>query len=102
MAIDNLSRPVFGIRPRTTSPEWATALERLGSSSELDLKTKALCYLSALAAAKMPNEVSFHVDKARALGATRDEVIGAVFVGLSATVDPIVDEAVAVPAASES
>lgn len=78
------------------------ALDRLGSSGELDLKTKALCYLSALAAARMPGEVSFRAEKARALGATRDEVIGAIFVGLRATVDGGVERPAPLPGAVES
>lgn len=101
MASDNLALRTFDVPPRKKSPEWATALDRLGSPSALDLKTKALCYLSALAAARMPNEVSFRVEKARALGATRDEVIGAVLVGLRATIDTLVDEPATAPAALE-
>jgi alkylhydroperoxidase/carboxymuconolactone decarboxylase family protein YurZ len=63
---------------------WMDAVRRLGAASALDDKTAALAYLSVLAATRLTSGVPFHVSEARALGATRDEVISAVLVGLPA------------------
>jgi alkylhydroperoxidase/carboxymuconolactone decarboxylase family protein YurZ len=82
--------PTTGIM--TTAPEWAEAIVELGSASALDLKTRALCYLSALAAARLPSEVPFRATRARNLGATREEVISAILVGLRAIGHPAIDE----------
>lgn len=77
----------------TGEPErWRESSDTRGNPSELDLKTKALCYLSALAAARLPNEVPFRAARARALGATRDELLGAILVGLRAVGRSDVDE----------
>jgi alkylhydroperoxidase/carboxymuconolactone decarboxylase family protein YurZ len=76
----------------TTTSEWAEASVALGSAGVLDLKTKALCYLSALAAARLPSEVPFRAARARALGATREEVISAILVGLRAIGHPAIEE----------
>jgi len=83
MSHQNLTQ-TFTTEVTTTSEQWLESVDGLSHGSELDLKTKALCYLSALAAARRPNEVPFRAARARALGATRDEVIGAVLVGLRA------------------
>ena len=82
--------------------EWAEALVKLGSAGVLDLKTKALCYLSALAAARLPNDVPFRAARARALGATREEVISAIFVGLRATGHPAIEEPFPAPEVFDS
>jgi len=66
------------------SAAWMQAVERLGEASALDDKTAALAYLAVLAATRLTSGVPFHARHARALGATRDEVISAVLVGLPA------------------
>jgi len=63
---------------------WMDAVQRLGSASALDDKTEALAYLAVLAAARLTSGVPFHARHARSLGATRDEVISAILVGLPA------------------
>jgi alkylhydroperoxidase/carboxymuconolactone decarboxylase family protein YurZ len=66
------------------SGAWMEAVERLGAASALDDKTAALAYLAVLAATRLTSGVPFHARHARSLGATRDEVISAVLVGLPA------------------
>jgi len=61
---------------------WATATASLAAASALDTKTHALAYLAVLAALRMESGVPFHVQQAKAAGASRDEVISAVLVGL--------------------
>lgn len=63
---------------------WMTAVRGLGEASALDAKTRALAYLAVLAALRLESGVPFHVAQAREAGASRDEVISAVLVGLPA------------------
>jgi alkylhydroperoxidase/carboxymuconolactone decarboxylase family protein YurZ len=60
------------------------AVRALGDASALDAKTQALAYLAVLAALRLEGGVPFHVTHAKELGASREEVISAVLVGLPA------------------
>jgi alkylhydroperoxidase/carboxymuconolactone decarboxylase family protein YurZ len=75
----------------THSGAWMQGVENLGQASRLDQKTGALCYLSVLAAARLVSGVPFHAARARALGATREEVVSAVLVGLPAVGNAVVE-----------
>lgn len=63
---------------------WMGAVEGLSKASALDPKTKALTYLGVLAAQGLTSGVPFHVTQALGAGATRDEIISAILVGLPA------------------
>ena len=63
---------------------WITAVQALGEASSLDRKTSALAYLAVLAALRLDSGVPFHVKLAKQAGASRDEVISALLVGLPA------------------
>ena len=63
---------------------WMGAVQGLGAASALDEKTETLAYLAVLAALRLESGVPFHVTHAKQAGASRDEVIGAVLVGLPA------------------
>ena len=63
---------------------WMTAIQSLGEASALDKKTGALAYLAVLAALRLESGVALHVKLARDAGASRDEVISALLVGLPA------------------
>jgi alkylhydroperoxidase/carboxymuconolactone decarboxylase family protein YurZ len=63
---------------------WGTAVRSLGHASALDAKTGALAYLAVLAALNRPSGVVFHARAAKQAGASRDEVISAILVGLPA------------------
>jgi alkylhydroperoxidase/carboxymuconolactone decarboxylase family protein YurZ len=54
----------------------------LDEASALDPKTQALAYLSVLAVLRLETGIPFHVARAKALGASRGEVISAVLLGL--------------------
>ena len=73
----------------TEAPEqaqaWSTLVQDLGKASALDEKTAALAYLAVLAVLKLESGIPFHVQAAKKAGATRDEVISAVLIGLPAT-----------------
>lgn len=66
------------------SGAWMTAVRALGDASALDAKTSALAYLAVLAALRLESGVPFHVKLAKDAGASRDEVISALLVGLPA------------------
>jgi alkylhydroperoxidase/carboxymuconolactone decarboxylase family protein YurZ len=63
---------------------WSGAVQGLAAASALDAKTSALAYLAVLAATRLESGVPFHVVQAKKAGATRDEVISAILIGLPA------------------
>lgn len=63
---------------------WGGMVQGLAGASSLDGKTSALAYLSVLAALRMESGIPFHVQAAKQQGATREEVISAILVGLPA------------------
>lgn len=63
---------------------WMGAVQGLEHACALDKKTAGLAYLAVLAALRMESGVAFHVRLAKAAGASRDEVISAVLLGLPA------------------
>jgi alkylhydroperoxidase/carboxymuconolactone decarboxylase family protein YurZ len=60
-------------------------------SSSLDKKTHELAYIAVLAATKVMGGLVYHVQSAKNLGASRDEVKSAVLVGLPAVGLTIID-----------
>ena len=58
------------------------ATRALDEASALDTKTRDLAYPQVLAALRLESGIAFHVQQAKAHGATRDEVISAVLLGL--------------------
>ncbi len=66
------------------SKAWMEMVQKLDKANALEAKTKTLAYIGVLAAVGMISGVPFHVQHAKRLGASRDEVIGAVLVGLPA------------------
>ena len=66
------------------SGAWMAAVQGLDAASALDKRTEHLAYLAVLAALRMESGVPFHAKLAKAAGASRDEVISAVLVGLPA------------------
>ena len=65
----------------------------------MDPKTHSIAYLAVLAALRRINGIPFHVKMAKKAGASRDEVISAIMVGLPA-VGHVVTEAL--PAAIDA
>jgi len=63
---------------------WGGMVQNLAQASALDSKTGALAYLSVLAALRIESGVPFHVQAAKKAGASRQEVISAILVGLPA------------------
>jgi alkylhydroperoxidase/carboxymuconolactone decarboxylase family protein YurZ len=63
---------------------WMSGVQALGAASALDEKTSTLAYLAVLAALRLESGVPFHAAHAKAAGASREEVISAVLIGLPA------------------
>lgn len=78
---------------------WMEAIQGLDKASKLDKKTEELAYLAVMAAARLESGLPFHVKEAKAHGATRDEIIGAILVGLPAVGNVVIQ---ALPAALDA
>ena len=63
---------------------WMGAVRGLDEASALDKKTEELAYLAVLAALRLESGIPLHVQLAKEAGATRDEIISAILVGLPA------------------
>ena len=63
---------------------WGSAVQALAQASALDDKTRELAYLAVLAALERVSGIPFHVVSLKAKGATRDEIVSAILVGLPA------------------
>ena len=61
-----------------------TAVQSLDRASALDKKSEELAYLAVLAALRLESGVPLHVRLAKHAGASREEVISAILVGLPA------------------
>jgi len=73
---------VFGSQAGAHAAAWMDATRALSDASALDAKTRDLAYLAVLAALRLASGVGFHVRQAKQHGASRDEVISAVVLGL--------------------
>ena len=73
----------FGSEAPQHAKAWMEVTQGLANASALDPKTKALAYLAVLAVLRLESGVLFHVQAAKQAGATREEVISAILVGLT-------------------
>ncbi len=63
---------------------WMRAVNGLDAASVLDKKTGHLAYIAVLAALRLESGIPFHVHLAKKAGASREEVISAILIGLPA------------------
>ena len=63
---------------------WGEFIGKFDSASKLEKKTQALAYLAVLASNRLESGIPFHVKQAKELGASREEIIGSILVGLPA------------------
>lgn len=75
------------------------AVQSLDKASVLDKKTEELAYLAVLASQRLVSGIPFHVGMAKAAGASREEVISAVLIGLPAVGNTVIE---ALPVALEA
>ncbi|MGB5918077.1 carboxymuconolactone decarboxylase family protein [Arcobacter sp.] len=78
---------------------WMQVAKSLDTASALDKKTEELAYIAVLAATGNNSGIPFHVLSAKSHGATRQEVLSAVLVGLPAVGAVVIG---AIPAAVEA
>lgn len=64
---------------------WMDTVKKLDLASKLDSKTEEIAYIAVLAALRLEGGLPFHVKHAKSLGASRDEIISAILIGLPAT-----------------
>lgn len=69
---------------------WMEAVLKVGAASALDKKTEELAYISVLAATRLESGLPFHVKMAKSNGATRDEIISSILVGLPAVGNTVI------------
>jgi alkylhydroperoxidase/carboxymuconolactone decarboxylase family protein YurZ len=80
----------FGVFAKETAEyheAWMETAQKLDKANKLDQKIKDLAYLAVLAATRFEGEIPFHVKMAKSHGATREEIIGSILVGLPAVVN---------------
>ena len=63
---------------------WSQMVGEIAKANVLDPKTTALVYIGILAALGLEGGIPFHTSLARQAGATKEEIIHAVLVGLPA------------------
>lgn len=81
------------------SGAWLEAVHKLDEASCLDKKTEEIAYIAVLAAVGLDGGIPYHVQSAKAVGATREEIISAVLLGLPAVGNKAVQ---ALPAALQA
>jgi alkylhydroperoxidase/carboxymuconolactone decarboxylase family protein YurZ len=75
---------VFGSQAPAHAAAWMNLARELDDACALDAKTRDLAYLAVLAALRMDSGLPFHVRQAREHGASREEVLSAILLGLPA------------------
>lgn len=81
--ISNAFQTFFNEAPQHAQA-WGAMVQGLASAAALDRKTSALAYLAVLAALRLESGIPFHVQAAKNAGASRQEVISAILIGLPA------------------
>lgn len=75
---------VFAKEAPEVQAAWMETVQKLDAASKLDKKTEELAYIAVMAAVRLESGIPFHVKMAKSNGATRDEIISAILVGLPA------------------
>jgi alkylhydroperoxidase/carboxymuconolactone decarboxylase family protein YurZ len=83
MSVSNAFQTFFAETP-AHAKAWMQAVHGLDEASALDKKTEELAYIAVLAALRLTSGIPFHVESAKASGASRAEIASAVLLGLPA------------------
>ncbi|MBC2248772.1 MULTISPECIES: carboxymuconolactone decarboxylase family protein [Listeria] len=81
---------VFAKEAPEVQAAWMETVHKLDTASKLDKKTEELAYIAVLAATRLESGLPFHVKMAKLNGATRDEIISAILVGLPAVGNTVI------------
>lgn len=69
---------------------WLDTVQKLDAVSNLDTKTAELAYIAVLAASRLESGLPFHIQHAKSLGATKEEIISAILIGLPAVGNAVI------------
>ena len=69
---------------------WMEAVKELDKASKLDKKTEELAYIAVMAAVRLEGGLPFHVQLAKSHGATREEIMSSILVGLPAVGNTVI------------
>lgn len=69
---------------------WMETIQKLDMASALDHKTEELVYIAVLTVARLETGLPFHVKMAKSSGATREEIISSILVGLPAVGNTVI------------
>jgi alkylhydroperoxidase/carboxymuconolactone decarboxylase family protein YurZ len=75
---------IFAKEAPEAQKAWMETVQKLDAASALDHKTEELVYIAVLAAVRLESGLPFHVKMAKLNGATREEIISSILVGLPA------------------
>jgi alkylhydroperoxidase/carboxymuconolactone decarboxylase family protein YurZ len=89
MSISNAFQTFLAKAPNHAKA-WMNAVQDLSQASALDKKTEELAYIAVLSALRLTSGIPFHVGSAKSHGATRDEILSAVLVGLPAVGNTVI------------
>ncbi|MBC2101667.1 carboxymuconolactone decarboxylase family protein [Listeria marthii] len=81
---------VFAKEAPEVQAAWMETVHKLDTASKLDKKTEELAYIAVLVATRLESGLPFHVKMAKSNGATRDEIISAILVGLPAVGNTVI------------
>lgn len=81
---------VFAKEAPAMQNAWMEMVLKLDGASVLDKKTKELAYLAVMAAVGLESGLPFHVKMAKSTGASREEIISSILVGLPAVGNGVV------------
>lgn len=70
---------------------WMGMVQGLDAASALDKKTEELAYLAVMASQRLLSGIPFHVGMAKQAGASREEIISAVLIGLPAVGNTVIE-----------
>lgn len=80
---------VFAKEAPEVQSAWMETVHKLDAASKLDKKTEELAYIAVMATTRLSG-LPFHVKMAKSNGATRDEIISAILVGLPAVGNTVI------------
>ncbi|MDW2800546.1 carboxymuconolactone decarboxylase family protein [Clostridium boliviensis] len=75
---------VFAKEAPEVQGAWMEMVQKLDTASGLDKKTEELAYIAVMAVMRLESGLPFHVQMAKSHGATREEIISSILVGLPA------------------
>lgn len=81
---------VFEEQAPEAQKAWMEAVQKLEAASKLDKKTEELAYIAVMAAVRLESGLPFHVKMAKSHGASREEIISSILVGLPAVGNAVI------------